>query len=330
MHIIGIGGNVMRKQLYALVLFVLVLLLLFQSQTSFDSSQPYLSEHHTTVAPVVAGKENNVYDKLEEAANAYNQPPIDAVVDKVWKAVPGYNGRIVDMKASYEAMEDAGQFKENLLVFKEIPPEVHLEDLPPAPIYKGNSEKPMASFIVNVSWGEEYLPQMLKVLREERTKATFFLEGRWVQKNPKLAKMIVEEGHEIGSHAYSHPDLNATPVNKIHQELQQTNESIEAVLSITPSLFAPPSGSYNDQVVEIAAKMGMHTILWTVDTIDWKSPDPMQMAEKTAAKTDNGSIILMHPTSSAVQGLQPLIRSIKEKDIQLDTVSELIDESRVD
>lgn len=289
-----------------------------------------MTDDTTSVASLVSGQENSLYDQLEQAADRYNEPPVDAVVDRVWKAIPGYNGRIIDMKASYELMEKKGTFNENQLVFKEIPPEVHLEDLPPAPIYKGNPQKPMASFTVNVSWGEEYLPEMLKILREEKVKATFFLEGRWVQKNPKLAKMVLEEGHEVGSHAYSHPDLSNTPLEKTKIELKQTNEAIEAVLSVKPTLFAPPSGSYNTQVVEAAKEMNMFTILWTVDTIDWKNPDPMQMAERTASKTENGSIILMHPTKSSVKGLKPLIRQIKEKNIQLDTVSELFNESRID
>ncbi|WP_240375360.1 polysaccharide deacetylase family protein [Bacillus piscicola] len=318
----------MKKQLFALTIFVLILVLVSQNRATFDSD-PYIHGQTAATAPVDSEK-SSLYDQLEQAAETFNEPPIDAVVDKVWKAIPGYNGKVVDMKASYEAMEKSREFDKNKLIFKEIPPEVHLKDLPPAPLYKGNPAKPMASFLINVSWGEEHLPKMLKILREEKVKATFFLEGKWVQKNPKLANMILEEGHEVGNHAYSHPDMSTISKGRITQEIKQTNETIEAVLSVKPTLFAPPSGSYNEEVVRIADRMNMTTILWTIDTIDWKDPDPYQMADRTASKVENGSLILMHPTDSAVTGLKSMIQQIKEKNIQLNTVSRLLDESRLD
>ncbi|SDH93944.1 polysaccharide deacetylase family protein [Alteribacillus bidgolensis] len=317
----------MKKQITALSIFILIILFFVQKEISFESI-PYIHDDKQVVTPVTS-KPSSLFEQLEEAAATYNEPPVDAVVDKVWKAIPGYNGKMVDIKASYEKMKKEGSFDERKLVFEDIEPEVHLEDLPPAPIYKGNPQKPMAAFLINVSWGEEHLPSILKTLREEKVKATFFLEGRWVQKNPKLAKMIEEEGHEIGSHAYSHPDLNATPRAGIKEELQKTNEALEAVLSVKPTLFAPPSGSFNQDVVEIASDLNMYTILWTVDTIDWKNPEPIDMAVKTASKVENGSMILMHPTASTAGGLKVMIRNIKEKDIELDTVTNLFDETRI-
>jgi len=66
----------------------------------------------------------------------------------------------------------------------------------------------MVSFLINVAWGNEYLPDILATLKKQNVKASFFLEGRWVQKNPELAKMIVEAGHEVGNHSYTHPDMS--------------------------------------------------------------------------------------------------------------------------
>ena len=65
----------------------------------------------------------------------------------------------------------------------------------------------MVSFIINVAWGNEYLSDMLATLKEHHVSATFFLEGRWAQKNPELAKMISEAGHEVGNHSFTHPDM---------------------------------------------------------------------------------------------------------------------------
>ncbi|SDG99500.1 probable sporulation protein, polysaccharide deacetylase family [Alteribacillus persepolensis] len=317
----------MKKHWMATILFIVVLLLFVQKELSLDVV-PYIHDKDESAAPA-ASSPSSLFEQVEKAADSLNEPPVDAVVDKVWKAVPGYNGKMVDTKASYEKMKRDGSFDERKLVFEEVSPEVHLEDLPPTPVYKGNAQKPMVSFLINVSWGEDYLPSILKTLREEKVKATFFLEGRWVQKNPKLAKMIKEEGHEIGSHAYSHPDLSTSSRARIKEELQKTNEALAAVLSVEPRLFAPPSGSFNQETVDIAHDMGMYTILWTVDTIDWKNPEPMDMAVKTASKVENGSMILMHPTASTAGGLKEMIRIIKEKNLQIDTVTHLLDETRM-
>ena len=79
--------------------------------------------------------------------------------------------------------------------------------MPPSPIYRGHPEKPMVSFIINVAWGNEYLPEILATLKRHQITASFFLEGNWVKSNPDLAKMIVSAGHEVGNHSYTHPDM---------------------------------------------------------------------------------------------------------------------------
>ena len=148
-----------------------------------------------------------LYDEIEKKANEYHVPASDAKIDPIWKAIPGYNGIEVDIGASYEKMKKDGKFNEEKLIFKQVKPLIHLEELPPAPVYKGHPEKPMVSFIINVAWGNEYLSGMLATLKEHHVSATFFLEGRWAQKNPELAKMISEAGHEVGNHSFTHPDM---------------------------------------------------------------------------------------------------------------------------
>ncbi len=101
----------------------------------------------------------------------------------------------------------------------------------------------------------------------------FFFDGSWVKNNPNLAMMLLEEGHEIGNHAYSHPDMSKLTIARINEEIMKTNQVIEATMDVTPKWFAPPSGSYNQTVVEQAAKQGMNTVLWTVDTVDWRKPN---------------------------------------------------------
>jgi probable sporulation protein (polysaccharide deacetylase family) len=187
----------------------------------------------------------------------------------------------------------------------------------------------MVTLLVNVAWGNEYLPGMLQTMKKYNVKSTFFLDGSWVKKNPSLAKMIREEGHEIGNHAYSHPDLKKMTNARITEELKQTNEVINATLDLTPKWFAPPSGSYRNDVVQIANELGMKTILWSVDTVDWRNPDPKVMTQKVLSKVHPGAMILMHPTKSSAAGLEEIIKGIKEKGYSIGTVSSLMDEKRL-
>lgn len=277
----------------------------------------------------VAKIENSLKNEIEDNATMYEIPSFDAKIDKIWKAMPGYNGLTVDIEASYENMKKQNVFDEKKLVYKQIEPKVHLKDLPPAPIYRGHPDKPMVSFIINVAWGNEYLSNMLETLKKHNIHVTFFLEGKWVQKNPNLAEMIVAAGHEIGNHSFSHPDMKILSASRTREELIETNKVIKATTGIVPKWFAPPSGSYRDETVNIASELGMGTIMWSVDTIDWQKPTVETLLSRVLGKVHNGALILMHPTESTSKSLEYLINKLKQKNLQIGTVSELLDEKRI-
>ncbi|TYR77479.1 polysaccharide deacetylase family protein [Rossellomorea vietnamensis] len=280
-------------------------------------------------AVAVDSKPGDLMVKIKSEAEKYEVSPIDAKNDPVWKGTPGYNGLKVNIQSSYEKMKKEGKFDSERLVFEQVPPETHLSNLPPLPIYRGNPEKPMASFIINVAWGNEYIPDMLAVLKKHQIYATFFLEGRWVKQNPELAKMIAESGHEIGNHSFSHPKMETLTPQKIREEMSKTNEIIEATTGRRVSLFGPPSGGFNDEVVKIADELKMKTILWSVDTIDWQKPSPNVIVERVTSKLHNGALILMHPTASTSSALPSLIMAIKQKELRIGTVSSLLKEERI-
>ncbi|MBB6443890.1 polysaccharide deacetylase family protein [Bacillus benzoevorans] len=277
----------------------------------------------------VAKKHDSLYMEIEQQAETYEIPPSDAKIDPVWKAIPGYNGQAVDIEASYEKMKKNGKFDERKLEFRQVKPRKHLADLPPAAIYKGNPDKPMVSLIINVAWGNEYLSDMLATLKRHHIHATFFLEGRWVKKNPELAKMITDAGHEAGNHSYTHPNMQNLTSAQIRQEMVKTNEVIEATTGERVRWMAPPSGSYKNEVVQIAAEEKLGTIMWSVDTIDWQRPTPDVLIDRVMSKIHNGAIILMHPTEPTAKSLEQLIGQIKAKGLQIGTISELVKEDRV-
>ncbi|MCH1623736.1 polysaccharide deacetylase family protein [Ferdinandcohnia quinoae] len=318
----------MKKHYIQFFVFICILLL------SIGSLQnPYTTDYvnalkHNQESVTVSGQ-NNLLSEIEKKSIEYEIPAEDAKIDIVWKAMPGYNGLKVDVKASHERMKKDGKFDEKKLVFKQTPPNIHLEDLPAEAIYRGHPNKPMVSFLINVAWGNEYIPDMLTTLKKHNIKATFFLEGRWVKENPELTQMIVDAGHEVGNHSYSHPNMEKLSAELIREQLIQTNDVIEATTGKQVTLFGPPSGSYRAEVVKIADELGMKTIMWSVDTVDWKRPQPHVLVERVLSKIHPGAMILMHPTSPTAQSLERLILSIKQKEYLIDNVSTLLSEERI-
>jgi peptidoglycan-N-acetylglucosamine deacetylase len=290
--------------------------------------EDYIASLTESALPVVK-QTDPLYQEIVKSAHTYEVPPSDAKIDSVWKAIPGYNGIKVDVAASYKKMKKKGKFDEQKLVFVQTKPKVHLENLPPTPIYKGHPDKPMVSFIINVAWGNEYLSDMLATLKKHNVSATFFLEGNWTKKNPELAKMIVSAGHEVGNHSYSHPDMSKLTAAKAREQMIKTNEIIEAATGEKSVWFAPPSGSYRDETVKIAHDLNMKTVMWTVDTVDWRKPSPDVLINRVISKIDKGSMVLMHPTESTAKSLDRLITLIEKKNLHIGTVSELMDEERI-
>lgn len=275
-------------------------------------------------------REEPLRNQIVEWKKKKDQSPVNAYVDRIWKAIPGYNGWVVDVDASVENMKQNHINTEDGLIYKEVPPDKGLEQLGAYPIYRGNPKKPAVSFMINVAWGNEYLEKMLATLKKHQVKTTFFLDGSWVTKYPDLARKIKDEGHEIANHAYSHPNMARLGVARIKEEVGKTQAIIEQTVGVKPTLFAPPSGSFNDIVVSIALQdFKMRTILWTADTVDWKKPPVDQMVASVEKKLGNGVLVLMHPTAPSAEGLDDLITIAKKRGLRVTTVSEVISSNRL-
>lgn len=291
---------------------------------------PYSPFYVPPEEPVLlfAEPDDELYKEIVQKSTQYEEQPDNAIIDNVWKKTPGRNGLKVNIGKSYERLKEVGKFDEKLLVYDQLKPEVSIEDLPPSPIYRGHPEKEMTAFLINVSWGEEYIPTILNILKENNVKATFFIEGKWAKNNAELVKMIDEQGHIIGNHAYNHPDMARISDKEVTEQIVQTNDILRAITGKDPKWFAPPSGSYNDQVVQIAHDLNMQTVLWTVDTIDWKNPSVSVMINRINDKVHPGATILMHPTRAIAQGLPDLIETIKGKGYKIGHIEQLTSEER--
>ncbi|GAW91726.1 polysaccharide deacetylase family protein [Calderihabitans maritimus] len=193
------------------------------------------------------------------------------------------------------------------------------------PIYQGSTDKRAVAIAINVDWGEKYLPQLLDILEKGNSKVTFFVTGRWASKFPALVKEMDKKGHEVGNHGYSHSHPDRLSKEENRQEILKAEKVLMQITGKKPKLFAPPYGEKGKHVVEAASELGYFTIMWTIDTIDWKEGRrSSQIIEKVLSKLENGAIILMHPTTVTVEALPVILRSLNEKGYNIVPVSQII------
>ncbi|MBP2631578.1 MAG: pdaA [Firmicutes bacterium] len=192
------------------------------------------------------------------------------------------------------------------------------------PIFHGNIDQNKVAFVCNVFWGEEFLPDMLKTLEDNNVHITFFIGGTWAKDNPDILKNIVEKGHEVANHSYNHPHPNTLSKDKNKEQILKAETIIQQITGVKTSLYAPPYGEYNDVVLNAAQELDYKTIMWSIDTIDWKRPPSEIVKSRVLKKIHNGAIVLMHPTEPTKKALPELLKELREKGYIVTTVSDVI------
>lgn len=164
-------------------------------------------------------------------------------------------------------------------------------------------------------------PKILELLDKYNAKATFFMLGTRVDFYPDIAKEIVERGHEPGNHTWHHRDLTTLSKAEINLEIERTNVAIKKATGKEPILYRPPYGSINNQVREAVNKPA---ILWTVDTLDWKSRNAHKVLKEVQKNVEDGSIILMHDIhDTTVEAVALVLEFLDKEGYECVTVSEL-------
>ena len=178
------------------------------------------------------------------------------------------------------------------------------------------------SLMFNVYWGTNEVYRILDVLSEHSAKATFFIGGCWADDNLDCLRTIYEQGHEIGNHGYFHKDHDKLTLVENQKEINDCNRFIQLSIGIKPTLFAPPSGAYNDDTVNAATALGMPTILWSKDTIDWRDKNSALIYSRATKNVKKGDFILMHPMKETADALNDVLKFYENNGLKAVTVSE--------
>lgn len=189
--------------------------------------------------------------------------------------------------------------------------------------YRGNASDGV-SIMINVYWGTELIDGFLEVLERFGAKATFFIGGSWADDNVGLVKKIAEKGHEIASHGYFHREHDKLNLQANREEIKTSVDFLRLASGQEIALFAPPSGAYNDETVEAAEGLGLKTIMWSKDTIDWRDKDANLAFRRATEGVKGGDFILMHPMEHTLKALPKILENYIQKGLYPITVSENI------
>lgn len=148
-------------------------------------------------------------------------------------------------------------------------------------------------------------PLLLDMLAERRLKATFYLIGSMVARYPDVARRIVDEGHEVGNHTWRHPFLTSLGDEAVMREIDRTTEAIWQATRTIPHTMRPPYGAMTARQSQmIYAARNLPTVMWSVDTQDWRRPGSSVVARRVVDGAESGAIILAHdihaPTVAAM------------------------------
>lgn len=193
------------------------------------------------------------------------------------------------------------------------------------PIYCVDSEKKCVALTFDAAWGNEDTQELIDTLKKYDAKATFFLVGSWVDKYPESVKALSDAGHSIQNHSDSHPNLPELSAEGMKKEITLCNEKIRKITNKTPLLIRPPYGDYSNSLIETVNGLGMYTIQWDVDSLDWKDLSADEIYNRVVNKVQNGSIVLFHNAAlNTPEALGRILETLTKEGYEFVTVESLI------
>lgn len=168
-------------------------------------------------------------------------------------------------------------------------------------------------------------PMVLDELKKRDVKATFYLIGNNVEKNPEVVKRIHEEGHEIGGHSLNHIRFSVLSHEQIRWQVERTNHLIEEIIGHRPTTIRPPYGDMNSRV---QSSIEQPIIMWSIDPQDWREEhrNPNFIGNRVVSSAHEGGVILLHDRYiSTAQSVGLIVDSLLAQGYEFVTVSELFE-----
>lgn len=174
-----------------------------------------------------------------------------------------------------------------------------------------------------------YTAKILDVLKKHQVPAAFFLVGNYIESDPQLVKRMVKEGHVVGNHTYTHPDMSAISTKEnFSNELCKLEDAYEKVTGEKMKKFyRPPQGKYSEENLKMAQQLGYKTIFWSLAYVDWyedDQPTKEEAFDKLLPRIHPGAIVLLHSTSRTnAETLDELLTKWKDMGYSFKSIEDL-------
>jgi peptidoglycan-N-acetylmuramic acid deacetylase len=168
-------------------------------------------------------------------------------------------------------------------------------------IFLGDTEQKELYLTFDNGYENGYTAQLLNILRDKNVPAAFFVTGHYVKDQPDLVKRMVDEGHIIGNHSWSHPDMSSISVQRMKEELDKVKVEVSKLTPQTEMRYLrPPRGIFSDELLGFSRKMGYTSVFWSIAYKDWdtKQQHGWKYAyDHVMAQLHPGAVILLHSVS---------------------------------
>jgi nucleoside-diphosphate-sugar epimerase/peptidoglycan/xylan/chitin deacetylase (PgdA/CDA1 family) len=188
----------------------------------------------------------------------------------------------------------------------------------------GNRDRAQIAITVDDGPDPFYTPQILDIFRDLAVKATFFVVGGAAEQYPDIVKRMKKEGHEVGSHSYSHPYFNQLSWSGATQEIKMTRWVLKQLLGEECRLFRPPHGKLSLRSLIPAWAAGQQVVMWNVDLKDYRASNGEVEAQLDRTAFSSGDIILYHGINKAALAALPrVIKEARENGREAVTISQI-------
>ncbi|WP_019121856.1 polysaccharide deacetylase family protein [Brevibacillus massiliensis] len=198
-------------------------------------------------------------------------------------------------------------------------------------LLSGPSSKREVALTFDDAPDDRFTPQILDVLKQEGVRATFFVVGNRVEAHPEIVQRMINEGHVLGNHSYSHANLPKLSDADFQNEVVKTDQLIQSISGYKPTFIRPPYGNISERQIQWLASHHKVIVNWNVDSLDWKGLSAEQIRTNVLAQVRPGSIILQHAAggvgedlTGTVQALPEIINQLRNDNVKLVTVPELL------
>ena len=200
--------------------------------------------------------------------------------------------------------------------------------------YTGDTGKKVIYLTFDAGYENGYTATILDTLKKRQVPACFFVVGHYLESAPELVQRMVAEGHLVGNHTNSHPDMSAIGTRETFlQELTAVEQKYREITGREMAkIYRPPQGVYSQQNLEMAKEAGYHTFFWSLAYVDWyvdNQPTREQALEKLVGRIHPGAIVLLHSTSATnAQVLDEVIGKWQEMGYSFGALTELCGSGR--